>query len=75
MQNFAEASDGTLWMAEGGYGVRPVPLPGKNNGKPGPAVLVGSLAITFDNQGSLWVTSLAMESVGFRIRSVSIHRR
>ena len=57
VQNFAEAPDGTLWMAEGGYGVRPVPLPGKNNGKPGPAVLVGSLANTFDNQGSLWVTS------------------
>jgi signal transduction histidine kinase/ligand-binding sensor domain-containing protein len=57
VQNFAEAPDGTLWMAEGGYGVRPVPLPGKSNGKPGPAVLVGSLAITFDHQGSLWVTS------------------
>ena len=57
VQNFAEAPDGALWMAEGGYGVRPVPLPGKNNGKPGPAILVGSLAVTFDNQGSLWVTS------------------
>jgi ligand-binding sensor domain-containing protein/signal transduction histidine kinase len=55
--SFAEAPNGTLWMAEGGYGVRPVPLPGKNNGRPGPAVLVGSEAITFDNQGSLWVTS------------------
>ena len=57
VQNFAESPDGTLWMAEGGYGVRPVPLPGKNNGRPGPAVLVGSLGITFDNQGSLWITS------------------
>ena len=57
VQNFAESSDGTLWMAEGGYGVRPVPLPGKNNRRSGPAVLVGSLSITFDNQGSLWVTS------------------
>ncbi len=57
VQNFAESPDGTLWMAEGGYGVRPVPLPGKDNGRPGPAVLVGSLGIAFDNQGSLWVTS------------------
>jgi PAS domain S-box-containing protein len=57
VHSFAEAPDGTLWMAEGGYGVRPLPLPGKNNGRPGPAVLVGSLAITFDNQGSLWITS------------------
>ena len=56
-QNFAEAPDGTLWMAEGAYGVRPVPLPGKNDGRSGPAVLVGSLGIAFDHQGSLWVTS------------------
>jgi len=58
VHSFAESTDGTLWMAEGGYGVRPVPLPGKNGGKAGPAVLVGSLAITFDTQGSLWITSL-----------------
>lgn len=57
VHSFAEASNGTLWMAEGGYGVRPVPLPGKNHGRAGPAVLVGSLAITFDRQGSLWITS------------------
>jgi signal transduction histidine kinase/streptogramin lyase len=57
VSNFAEAPDGTLWMAEGWYGVRPVPLPGKNNGRSGPAVLVGSEAITFDNQGSLWITT------------------
>src|SRR5215469_4015663 len=66
VRNFAESSDGTLWMAELGYGVRPVPLPGKNKGKPEPAVLVGSQAITFDNQGSLWITSL-----GSGIRRVS----
>lgn len=58
VKNFAEAPDGTLWMAETGYGVRPVPLPGKKSGNVGPAVLVGSQAITFDNQGSLWITSL-----------------
>ena len=57
VSNFAEARDGTLWMAEGWYGVRPVPMPGKNNGRSGPAVLVGSEAITFDNQGSLWITT------------------
>jgi signal transduction histidine kinase/ligand-binding sensor domain-containing protein len=57
VRNFAEEPNGTLWMAEGGYGVRPVPLPGKNNGNREPAVLVGSQAITFDNQGSLWITT------------------
>ncbi|HEY2470500.1 MAG TPA: two-component regulator propeller domain-containing protein [Terracidiphilus sp.] len=55
VKNLAESSDGTLWMAEQGYGVRPVPLPGK---RPGPAIFVGSQAITFDNQGSLWITTL-----------------
>ncbi|HTF62016.1 MAG TPA: two-component regulator propeller domain-containing protein [Edaphobacter sp.] len=58
VRGFAESSDGTLWMAETGYGVRPVPLPGKNIGRSGPAILVGSQAITFDNHGSLWITTL-----------------
>lgn len=57
VQSLAEAPDGRLWMAEGGYGVRPVPLPGQNDGRLGPAVLVGAPAITFDNQGSLWITT------------------
>src|SRR5215469_2702400 len=57
VHSFAEAQDGTLWMAEGGYGVRRVPLPGQGDGRAGPAVLVGSLAIAFDNQVSLWITS------------------
>ncbi|HET7212567.1 MAG TPA: two-component regulator propeller domain-containing protein, partial [Terriglobia bacterium] len=57
VRNFAESPGRTLWMAEGGYGVRPVPLQGKNNGKAGPAVLVGSQAIAFDSQGSLWITT------------------
>lgn len=58
INNFAESPDGTLWMAETSYGVRPVPLPGKNHGRPEPTIFVGSDAITFDNQGSLWITSL-----------------
>ena len=58
VKNFAESPDGTLWMAETGYGVRPVPLPGKNNRDPGPAILVGSQAIAFDHEGSLWITTL-----------------
>ena len=57
VRGFAESSDGTLWMAETGYGVRPVPLPGENENL-APEVLVGSQAITFDSQGSLWITSL-----------------
>ena len=73
--NFAESSDGTLWMAETGYGVRPVPLPGKTTDGLSPAIFVGSQAITFDNQGSLWITSLGVESVEFRIRSICINRR
>jgi signal transduction histidine kinase/ligand-binding sensor domain-containing protein len=58
VRKFAESSDGKLWMAESGYGVRPVPLSGTDNKRLDPAVLVGSQAITFDNQGSLWITTL-----------------
>src|SRR4051812_18995912 len=29
VHSFAQAPEGTLWMAEGGYGVRPVPMSGK----------------------------------------------
>src|SRR5690348_11116105 len=57
VESLAEAPDGRLWMAEGGYGVRPVPLPGNPDGRSGPAVLVGAPAITFDRQGSLWITT------------------
>jgi len=57
VRSLAEAPDGRLWMAEGGYGVRPVPLPGKDHGRSGPAVLVGAPAIAFDQQGSLWITT------------------
>ena len=57
VKNLAESSDGTLWMAEGGYGVRPVPSRKKNEGRSGPAVLVGAPEITFDNQGSLWIAT------------------
>jgi signal transduction histidine kinase/ligand-binding sensor domain-containing protein len=58
VQNFAEAPNGTLWMAETGHAVQPVPLPGKGNAKPGPAIVIGSQSITFDRQGSLWIASL-----------------
>jgi signal transduction histidine kinase/ligand-binding sensor domain-containing protein len=57
VESLAEAPDGRLWMAEGGYGVRPLPLPGKHDTRAGPAVLVGAPAITFGNQGSLWITT------------------
>jgi signal transduction histidine kinase/ligand-binding sensor domain-containing protein len=63
VKNLAESSEGRLWMAEQGYGVRPVPVPGR---KPGPAIFVGSQAVTFDDQGSLWITTL-----GTGIRRVS----
>ena len=57
VQHFAEAPAGTLWMAEGGYGVRPVPLGGQSDRRQAPAVLVGAPALTFDDQGSLWITT------------------
>lgn len=55
VNNLAESPHGILWMAETSYGVRPVPLAGENSG---PTVFVGSQAIIFGNQGSLWITTL-----------------
>ena len=54
VMKFAEAPDGTLWMAETNRGVRPVPLPGRKNSE----ITIGSQAIMFDHQGSLWIASL-----------------
>jgi ligand-binding sensor domain-containing protein len=58
VMKFAEAPDGTIWMADTRRGVRPVPMPWKKNETAGPEVLLGSQAVAFDNQGSLWITSL-----------------
>jgi len=57
VKGFAQSPNGTMWMAETGYGVRPIPLSRKSIGSPR-AILVGSQAITFDTQGSLWITTL-----------------
>src|SRR5690348_1193388 len=54
---FAEAPDGTLWMAETTRSVRPVPLPSVK--RPSTFEMqVGSSGILFDADGSLWITSL-----------------
>jgi len=58
VMKIAEAPDGTLWMAETDNAVRPVPLPWKRNAGQDPEIDIGSQAILFDNQGSLWITSL-----------------
>jgi signal transduction histidine kinase/ligand-binding sensor domain-containing protein len=57
VRSVAEGPAAKLWMAEGGYGVRPIPSPGRKDGRLGPAVLVGAPAIIFDNEGSLWITT------------------
>jgi signal transduction histidine kinase/ligand-binding sensor domain-containing protein len=58
VSKLAEASDGTLWMAETGRAVRPVPFPKQDPNSLGPEVRVGSQAMLLDNRGSLWVASL-----------------
>jgi signal transduction histidine kinase/ligand-binding sensor domain-containing protein len=55
---FAETPSGTLWMAETGRSVRPVPLAPKDSIRQDPEIIIGSQAITLDDQGSLWITSL-----------------
>ena len=56
VRQFAESSDGQLWMAETTRSVHPVP--DHRPGSSGPEIRVGSDAILFDAEGSLWITSL-----------------
>lgn len=53
VMHMLESPDGTLWIAETGRGVRPMP-PAK-----GPEFVVGSQHILFDREGGLWITSIA----------------
>jgi signal transduction histidine kinase/ligand-binding sensor domain-containing protein len=56
--HFGEAPDGTIWMAElTREGVRPVPLPGMGR-LPPPEIKMPTIAMLFDSQGSLWISSL-----------------
>lgn len=58
IQKFDYAPDGALWMAETGRSVRPVPFPGQAGERRQAEIKVGSAAILFDRQGSLWITTL-----------------
>ena len=53
---FADSSVGKVWMAETTRSVRPVPdhRPSSTD----PEIRVGSNAILFDHEGSLWITTL-----------------
>jgi signal transduction histidine kinase/ligand-binding sensor domain-containing protein len=58
VSKLAEAPDDTLWMAETRRAVRPVPLAAKDPKKAAPEIIMGSQAIAFDDEGSLWIASL-----------------
>jgi ligand-binding sensor domain-containing protein len=54
----AQAAGGKLWMAETTRSVRPIPLSDKRLPSDKTEIHVGSQGILFDNDGSLWITSL-----------------
>jgi signal transduction histidine kinase/ligand-binding sensor domain-containing protein len=51
-----ESPDGTMWMADFGRAVKTIAAPSDSRTAQS-AIAVASLAILFDGQGSLWVTS------------------
>ena len=53
----AESPRGTLWMAETSRSVRPMPAVDDAN-DPKSEIKVGSKAVLFDSDGSLWITTL-----------------
>ena len=52
----AQAPDGTLWMADQGSGVMPIPIRGRENSRPSP-IHVKPYELLFDREGSLWIAS------------------
>jgi signal transduction histidine kinase/ligand-binding sensor domain-containing protein len=52
-----QAPDGTVWMSALGMWVQPIPLPVKG-AQTQPRLIVSSLAILADDQGSLWAPTL-----------------
>lgn len=55
---FSEAPNGKLWIAETSRAVRPAPL---NTGQEPPdntEIILGSVAVLFDRDGALWITTL-----------------
>jgi ligand-binding sensor domain-containing protein len=54
----AESPGGALWMAETTRSVHPVVLPANRHHNDEPEIKVGSAGILFDDDGSLWITSL-----------------
>jgi len=55
VHSLAESRDGTIWMADLGRAVRPVPKPHMDAKQLQSEIVVGSLGILFDHQGSLWI--------------------
>ncbi len=55
----AQAANGKLWMAETTRSVRPIPLSDQRPQPEETEVQVGSKGILFDDDGTLWITSLA----------------
>ena len=58
VSQIAQAANGKLWMAETTRSVRPIPLSGKQQPPDETEVQVGSQGILFENDGSLWITSV-----------------
>lgn len=54
----AEAHNGTLWMAETSRSVRPIPLTNALTPSAETEIRVGSKAILFDEDDSLWIATL-----------------
>jgi signal transduction histidine kinase/ligand-binding sensor domain-containing protein len=58
VMSISEGPDGGMWMAEIGRSVRRIMMEGNPRGFKETEILVGSQAIYFDHDGSLWITSL-----------------
>jgi signal transduction histidine kinase/streptogramin lyase len=53
-----EAPNGTLWLAETNRSVRPMPVRGIHRPSDHTEIVVGSIGILFDREGSLWISTI-----------------
>ncbi len=74
----AQSPDGTIFAAETSRSVRPIRLPRPDPRPAGPEIRVGSVAILFDHEGAMWVTTIGdgLRRVPFpdRLRGQTISR-
>jgi len=58
VNRIVQAPDGTIWIGETSYSVRPIKMQEENSKADVDEIIVGSYGLLFDSVGSLWIASI-----------------